>query len=90
MKTAAYFVFLSVILLNISAFSQNLITADDHLVNGFDRKISGDDYSYHSSISGVEKSLIIRATDGKYSMEWQTEKVPASCKEKYVTLVWLA
>lgn len=72
------------------AFSQNLISSDDHLVNGFDHKISGDDFSYHSSIPNIEKSLIIRATDGKYSMEWQTEKVPATIKEKYVTFVWLA
>jgi alpha-mannosidase len=76
--------------LQFSVSGQNLITADDHLVNGFNRKISGDDFSYHSSISGIEKSLIIRATDGKYSMIWQTENVPLDIKEKYVTIAWLA
>ncbi len=82
--------FIGLILLSLAGFSQTLITPDDHLVNGFDRKVSGDDFSYHSSISGVEKSLIIRATNGKYSMEWQTEKVPSGLKEKYVTFAWLA
>jgi alpha-mannosidase len=70
--------------------SQNLISSDDHLINGFDQKISGDDFSYHSSIQNIEKSLIVRATNGNYSMEWQTEKVPAKVNEKFVTVVWLA
>lgn len=81
---------ISFVLLCLTGFSQSLITPDDHLVNGFIRKISGDDFSYHSSISGVEKSLIIRATDGEYEMEWQTEKIPTTVNEKYATLVWLA
>jgi hypothetical protein len=90
MKRTIYSLLFLVFLLNFPVFSQNLISSDDHLVNGFDQKISGDDFSYHSSISGIDKSLIIRASDGKYSMEWQTEKIPATIKEKYVTLVWLA
>jgi alpha-mannosidase len=85
-----FYILVSLIFLSITGFAQGLITSDDHLVNGFEKKISGDDFSYHSSIPNVEKSLIIRATNGKYSMEWQTEKVPSSVKEKYVTFVWLA
>jgi hypothetical protein len=81
---------IGLVLISLTGFGQSLITTDDHLVNGFDHKISGDDFSYHSSVSGVEKSLIIRATDGKYSMEWQTENVPSGLKEKYVTFAWLA
>ncbi|HEY3370722.1 MAG TPA: glycoside hydrolase family 38 C-terminal domain-containing protein [Prolixibacteraceae bacterium] len=91
MKRTYYFLLVHLLLLNsFSAFSQLLISSDDHLVNGFDQKRSGDDYSYHSSLPNVEKSLIIRATDGTYSMEWLTEKTPLSVSEKYVTLVWLA
>ncbi|MGE5428209.1 MAG: glycoside hydrolase family 38 C-terminal domain-containing protein, partial [Methylococcaceae bacterium] len=84
---------LVVILLFLNTFtsySQSLITQDDFLVNGFDKKIAGDDYSYHSSVPEIEKSLIIRATDGNYSMRWQTEKAPSKVAEKYVTFVWLA
>lgn len=81
---------LAFLFLQLSGFSQGSISADDHLVNGFDHKISGDDFSYHSSVPNIEKALIIRATDGNYSMEWQTEKVPVSVKEKYVTIAWLA
>ncbi|MGE5394163.1 MAG: glycoside hydrolase family 38 C-terminal domain-containing protein [Candidatus Saccharibacteria bacterium] len=79
------------LLLNaLSAISQELISSEDYLVNGFDKKIAGDDYSYHSSIPEVEQSLIVRATDGNYSMQWQTEKVPLKVEEKYITFVWLA
>ena len=78
------------ILLEYSGNAQSLVNLDDHLVNGFNHKISGDDFSYHSSIPNVEKSLIIRATNGNYAMEWQTDQIPLSVKEKYVTFVWLA
>lgn len=78
------------LLLQFSGRTQSLITPDDLLVNGFDRKISGDDFTYHSSVPNIEKSLIIRATDGNYSMEWLTEKVPVTIREKFVTFVWLA
>jgi hypothetical protein len=84
---------LVVILLFLNAFtskSQSFISSDDFLVNGFDKKIAGDDYSYHSSVPEVEKSLIVRATDGNYSMQWQTETVPSRVAEKYVTFIWLA
>lgn len=87
------FCLLVVILLFLNSFkagSQNLISQEDHLVNGFDKKVAGDEYTYHSSIPEIEKSLIIRATDGNYMMKWQTEKAPLTVDEKYVTFVWLA
>ena len=90
MKRIVYSLIALVFVLPISAFSQGFITSDDFLVNGFGNKISGDDFLYHSSISGIENALIIRATDGKYAMEWQTEKVPENVTEKYVTFMWLA
>ncbi|WP_340111569.1 glycoside hydrolase family 38 C-terminal domain-containing protein [Maribellus mangrovi] len=63
---------------------------DTQIVNGFSKKISGDDFSYHSSIPLAKECLLIRATDGKSSMEWQTEAVPEKLKQEYVTFVWLA
>jgi hypothetical protein len=78
------------VLLCTTVFSQAIITPDDHLVNGFEAKISGDDFTYHSSIPNIEKSLIIRASNGKYSMEWKTGNAPASVSEKYITFAWLA
>ncbi len=62
----------------------------DYLLNGFASKVSGDEINYHSSISGADNALIVRATDGKYSMEWISDTVPHRMKESHLTLVWLA
>ena len=61
-----------------------------HFINGFERKVSGTDFSYHSSIPEVKESLIIRATDGKSVMEWETAPVKIQPGAKTVTVVWLA
>ena len=60
------------------------------IVNGFDQKIEGADFSYHSSIPVAKECMLIRATDGNSSMEWQTAPVPENVKEETVTFVWLA
>ncbi len=73
-----------------SLFAQPQITGDDYLVSGYENKISGDDYEYHSSIKTNQESLIVRATDGNYSMVWETAPVPDNVTSKYVTFVWLA
>lgn len=54
------------------------------------KKIAGDDYSHHSSIPEIEKSLIVWTTDGNYSMRWQTKAAPLQGAEKYITFAWLA
>ena len=61
-----------------------------HIVNGFGKKISGDDFIYHSSLPMAKECLLIRATDGKSSMEWQTAAAPASSDKGSVTFIWLA
>ena len=60
------------------------------IVNGFERKISGDDFWYHSSIPVAKSSLLIRATDGQSSMEWATAPALMLTKEERVNFVWLA
>ena len=80
------FVFVTV----FCGYAQNPDFNDTQIVNGFDKKISGDDFSYHSSIPPVKESLLIRATDGNSVMEWETGKVPEKLEKKYVTFVWLA
>jgi alpha-mannosidase len=60
------------------------------IINGFDRKIEGEDFSYHSSIPLAKECLLIRATDGNSSMVWQTASVPEKVDEETVTFVWLA
>ena len=60
------------------------------IVNGYDDKISGVDFWYHSSIQVAKESMLIRATDGNSSMEWKTAAVPADIDTEHVTFIWLA
>ncbi|MFZ4547819.1 MAG: glycosyl hydrolase family 38, partial [Bacteroidales bacterium] len=82
---------LAIILLSgTSLFGQSFFTPDDHLINGYDNKISGLDFEYTSCIPGQRESMLLRATSGKDFMEWETESVPPTIKEKYTTFVWIA
>lgn len=60
------------------------------LVNGFSKKIEGATISYHSSIPLAKESLLVRATDGNSSMEWETSPAPINPEKKNVTFVWLS
>lgn len=74
-----------------SIFAQQpVFEKDEMLMQGFEKKVSGTDFVYHSPIAAATKSLLIRATDGTQSMEWQTEIVPATFDKKFATFVWLA
>lgn len=73
-----------------SAAGQSFFTDDDHLVNGFAHKVSGLDFDYHSCIPGLRSSILVRATNGKDFMEWETASVPAGISRIYATFVWIA
>ncbi|MFH1121504.1 MAG: glycoside hydrolase family 38 C-terminal domain-containing protein [Bacteroidota bacterium] len=70
--------------------AQNFISEDDYLVNGFNSKLTGLDFNYHSCIPGLHESILVRATDGKDFLEWETEEVPEGIKKKYTTFLWIA
>ncbi len=73
------------------AQTQSLINPEDYLLNGYENKISGTDYIYHSFIPGLNESMIIRATGGKEMMEWETETVKSISPEmKYISFIWIA
>jgi len=69
---------------------QSLFTDDDHMVNGFYRKTAGLDFEYHSFIPGLRSSILVRATNGKDFMEWETAPVPSGISGKQATFVWIA
>ncbi len=72
------------------SFSQTPEFENTLIVNGFAQKLSGNDFNYHSSVPAVKECLLIRATNGKSAMEWETGPVPAKIESDYVTFVWLA
>ena len=74
----------------MATHSQYKNISHDNIVNGYERKVSGDDYSYHSSIPIAKESLIVRATDGNSCMEWETSIVPEKSQAEFLSFVWLA
>lgn len=73
-----------------SVQGQNLFTNEDYLLSGYQSKLSGTDFNYHSALPDLRESLLIRATNGSDFMEWETAKVPASINTKFATFVWIS
>ena len=71
-------------------YAQSFFTADDHLINGYADKITGLDFEYASCIPGLRESILLRATNGKDFMEWETAPAPSGITQKYATFVWIA
>lgn len=88
MKNRILFIFF--LLFAVSLYAQYDDKQDIRIVNGYDRTISGTDFYYHSSIPVARESLLIRATDGNSSMEWETAVLPENLKSEFVSFVWLA
>ncbi|MBT6005246.1 MAG: glycosyl hydrolase family 38, partial [Prolixibacteraceae bacterium] len=88
MKSKIAFLILSVF--SVGIFAQTPQFANSQIVNGYAEKITGNDFSYHSSIPLAKACLLIRATDGNSTLEWETDPVPSEIKSEFVTFVWLA
>ncbi|MEN8228618.1 MAG: glycoside hydrolase family 38 C-terminal domain-containing protein, partial [Bacteroidota bacterium] len=74
----------------VTTFAQSTTFISDNIINGFAKKISGNDLTYHSSIPLAKECLITRANNGNSSMEWETAAVPLKFKGAYATFVWVA
>lgn len=77
-------------IIGTSVFAQTPGFSGTQIINGFAQKISGEDFSYHSSIPPAKECLLIRATDGNSSLEWETAPSPEKLDQDFVTFVWLA
>jgi len=69
--------------------SQSFITSEDELVNGYNLKLSGTDYDYHSCIPGFRECMIVRAENGTDFMEWETDKYIPGGRKKYAAFIWV-
>ena len=69
--------------------AQSFINADDELVNGYSRKISGTDFEYHSFIPALRQCILVRAESGKDFMEWETDAPLLREKKKYAAFIWV-
>ncbi len=80
----------SLFILSNNINSQIALFEKSEFVNGYENKIEGADFEYHSSIPIAKESMLIRATDGNSSMQWQTAEVPKHISKDLVSFVWLA
>lgn len=78
------------LLVMASVMAQGPGTPGTVMVNGYQEKIAGMDFFYHSSIQAAKESLLARATDGNFYVEWETATVPEIRDQEAVTFVWLA
>ncbi len=76
--------------LHTIVLAQSPLDRNTTIVNGYQKKISGNDFRYHSSIPIARESLLIRATDGTSNMEWETAASPTEIKTETISFVWLA
>lgn len=85
-----FLVFLSMVVSAGVIFSQDFISDKDQIINGYDSKISGTDFSYHSFIPDLKESLLIRATTGNDFLEWESEPTIANKDKEFYTFIWIA
>lgn len=73
-----------------SAIGTTPVEKNDLLIQGFARKVSGKDISFHSHLPYATEALIVRTLDGSQQMEWESDVVPSEIKGKYINLVWIS
>jgi len=73
-----------------AAWAQMPVDQNTTIINGYQEKVTGVDFYYHSSIQVAKESMLIRATDGRSAMEWKTAPAPENIDTRSVTFIWLA
>ncbi len=59
-------------------------------LRGYAKTISGDTLLYHSPYPEAKTALLVRATDGKMAIAWETEPAPEKPVIGQATFVWMA
>lgn len=62
----------------------------DVLIQGFSKKISGKDISWHSHLDYAKEAMIVRTNKGVQEMVWESESVPANVSSDELCLVWIS
>ncbi len=78
---------LACVVLSLLVFTAR--TTADQLVPGFQSRVAGEVFEYHSPDVEVTKGLLVRSLDGR-AIEWDSAVVPAEGgTDEFVSLVWL-
>ncbi|MCY1722375.1 glycosyl hydrolase-related protein [Prolixibacteraceae bacterium Z1-6] len=68
----------------------DLAAKSKNWLEGFQKNIGKNEFSYHSFRNDVSESLITRCKDGKMTIEWATEIVPENFSESKAGFLWIA
>jgi len=77
-------------MLFVGALAIQGYAAEKTWLKGYKKTIAGETIGYHSPYPDATSALLVRATDGTMSIEWETEPVPADFKEPFATFIWMA
>ncbi len=65
------------------------IKPQSNWVNGFEKRIAGENLDYHSCHPDANLALLIRCLNDKGYIEWETDKIPLGYNDKFVTFAWI-
>ncbi len=65
------------------------INAQDSYLVGFQKEVSGDNFTYHSPFSNSAPCLLSRANRHFAPIVWETQVIPVDYHKKDISLVWL-
>lgn len=94
LTTIALFLFFAGFVVNAQDDDQkavfDLAGLSKNWVEGFQKNVGRNQFSYSSFRSDVSDALITRCTDGKMAIEWETAKVPENLSKNEVGFLWIA
>jgi hypothetical protein len=79
-------IFLLVLVINLNLIAQ---INEEQWVNGFSKRVYGENLDYHSCHPEANLALLIRCYNDKDYIEWETDPVPSDYKNQSVTFVWI-
>ena len=66
------------------------LTEENPWLKGYAKMNGGETIGYHSPYPDATAALLVRATDGTASIEWESEPVPQDFGRPFATFVWMA
>jgi hypothetical protein len=77
--------------IRVNAQPQIPFFGKQYLINGYGRALNGEAIPYFSVYPRYAKeALLARCTDGKKTIEWETDVIPSGTKGDYAYFTWIA
>ena len=76
------------LLINLVAID-SIIAQDSKFLNGYSKKISGDEIPYYAPDPRATKALLIRSQDSTNVIQWESSIVPENLEQKSISFVWM-